>query len=194
MQRIMISGRVVDLDDIQPEDILIKDIAYALAHTSRKQGQTQAFFSHAEFAVRLASMLKDKGKDVQLAALLRYSIVAYMGDVPDVITDAVPLLKQIEQNIYDAVAIRFRLRESVNHQAIVDAEGKLGLMEIRDLTSIDIKRTHLCTVELPQNRIQPMAPLDALNWFTKYVAYTMDIYLEDEIDNPYNKIVKFAIQ
>jgi len=63
-------------------DIDVLDIAHALSHQCRFSGHTRLFYSVAEHSVRVARLLKPRGKRVQLWGLLHDASEAYLVDLP----------------------------------------------------------------------------------------------------------------
>lgn len=76
------SGKRIDPTDIKPEDIDIKDIAYALAGINRYGGHSR--ITVAMHSVAAAWAAKELGYDLltQQWALLHDAAEAYFGDVP----------------------------------------------------------------------------------------------------------------
>ena len=76
------SGKKIDPTNIKPEDIDIKDIAYALAGINRYGGHSRV--TVAVHSVATAWVAKEMGYDIltQQWALLHDAAEAYFGDVP----------------------------------------------------------------------------------------------------------------
>ena len=101
------SGKRFELDEeINPDTIDIEDIAHALSQICRFGGHTRQFYSVAEHSVRVAHLLVDQGRAVQLQGLLHDAAEAYLGDI-------VRPLKTEAQ----------REREHVVHSAIIQKFG-----------------------------------------------------------------------
>ena len=71
------SGISFSVLDPEPEDVRIVDIAHGLSNTCAWQGQTPAFYSLAEHAVLVASIVPE---EYRLCALLHEAEKAYVGD------------------------------------------------------------------------------------------------------------------
>ncbi|VEB40409.1 Uncharacterised protein [Chromobacterium violaceum] len=71
------SGRYLDVQDPQPDDIDIADIAHHLAHLCRFGGACRQYYSEAEHAVRMAEILPPR---LKLAGLLYGAAKAYAGE------------------------------------------------------------------------------------------------------------------
>jgi hypothetical protein len=73
------SGKRFSLDEANPENIEIVDIAHSLSMICRFNGHTQEFYSVAEHCVHMARRLTDR--KTALYALLHDAGEAYYGDV-----------------------------------------------------------------------------------------------------------------
>lgn len=72
------SGVKIDLENPQPQDIDICDIARGLSHCCRFAGQLPRFYSVAQHSTLVASLVD---RPLRLAALLHDGSEAYMGDL-----------------------------------------------------------------------------------------------------------------
>jgi hypothetical protein len=83
--KIMASGKVVDVTNLQPEDILAWDIVWALCHINRYTGacrQPWDVGSHTGLCHMLAIMQRrDIDANTRLAIMLHDSAEAYLGDM-----------------------------------------------------------------------------------------------------------------
>lgn len=76
-------GRRLDLNNPQPEQIALEDIAAALSKLCRFGAQAQVFYSVAQHAILVAELVREQGRpDLTLAALHHDSHEAYLGDMP----------------------------------------------------------------------------------------------------------------
>lgn len=77
-------GVKFDVENPKPEDILINDIAHALAHQCRFGGHCRNFYSVAEHSVYVSNMVfrKDHPPSNTFAALLHDASEAYLVDIP----------------------------------------------------------------------------------------------------------------
>lgn len=101
------SGKLVDLTQILPSDILIGDIAHALANICRYGGHPEKFYSVAQHSLRVARKCPD---EFALEGLLHDAAEAYIGDLvkPLKILLGEPVAK-LEREIEQAIAIEFNL-------------------------------------------------------------------------------------
>jgi len=78
------SGRQYCIEDPDPKQIHIYDIAHALSNSCRFNGQCKSFYSIAEHSTLCAKIALDIYKDVQLAQymLLHDASEAYVCDIP----------------------------------------------------------------------------------------------------------------
>lgn len=73
-----VSGKIVNLFDLNPDDILLEDIAHGLAYNCRWNGHTSGFYSVAEHCLQC---FNDAPEDLKLLALFHDSEEAYWGDM-----------------------------------------------------------------------------------------------------------------
>ncbi|HYD90915.1 MAG TPA: hypothetical protein VEA37_05425 [Flavobacterium sp.] len=92
------SGKVVNLFNPDPKDILLEDIAHGLAHNCRWNGHTKTFFSVAEHSVKVARALPE---NKQLIGLFHDAEEAYWGDIVS------PLKALLPENILRKI-VEFR--------------------------------------------------------------------------------------
>ncbi len=77
------SGRTLDLDEPQADQISIRDIAAGLSKICRFGAQASTFFSVAQHAIIVHDLAVASGrKDLALPALHHDSHEAYLGDLP----------------------------------------------------------------------------------------------------------------
>lgn len=100
------TGRVFYPLDPRPEEIWIKDIAWALSRQCRYAGHTTQHYSVAEHSVVVSHNV---APHKALAALLHDASEAYAVDIPRPMKKDMPEYKAIEKNIEIAVATRFNL-------------------------------------------------------------------------------------
>jgi hypothetical protein len=93
-----------------PDDILIADIAHALAHQCRFAGHAREFYSVAEHCVRVSHLCAPEDA---LWGLLHDASEAYLSDVPAPMKElpAFEAYRAAERSLQRAVAARFGLPE-----------------------------------------------------------------------------------
>lgn len=89
------TGILVDPWNLDPDDIMVEDIAHSLSHQCRFTGHTCRFYSIAEHCILVASFLKSFGPRIQLAGLIHDAAEAYFGDM------AGPSKRRQEMHEYD---------------------------------------------------------------------------------------------
>lgn len=92
--------------DPRPEDILLTDIAAALAKLCRYNGHTRIFYSVAEHSVLVA---RAAPAAVRMEALLHDASEAYLADVPRPLKRHLAGYAEAEDRVMRAVARQFRL-------------------------------------------------------------------------------------
>ena len=130
-------GNFVSFEDPKPEDILLEDIATALANTCRFGGLTSRYYSVAEHACLVSELVRDAGHPplMQLVALHHDSHEAYTGDIP---TPLKALLEEayrpITTRLDRAIAQRYLFPLAwLEHSAIKSADEVALRMEAREL-------------------------------------------------------------
>lgn len=106
------SGKRVSIENPQPDQFDIKDIAYALSNTCRFNGHSAGFYSVAEHSVAVALRLPT---NLRLAGLLHDATEAYLGDIPSPIKQFLPDYKVIEARFESAIAEKFA---TVEHSVV----------------------------------------------------------------------------
>lgn len=85
------TGRYIDYDDPQPDQISLRDIAHGLAYTCRYGGHTDRYYSVAEHAILTAALLLEQNPGqykLALGALHHDDHEAYLGDLPTPLKNA----------------------------------------------------------------------------------------------------------
>lgn len=100
------SGRHVDLLAPTAGQIEIDDIARGLAYQACYNGQTSHFYSLAQRALLVASLVP---LPQRLAALLHDAPTAYFGDIAPALRQLLPEVAAIEKKLMAAISERFSL-------------------------------------------------------------------------------------
>lgn len=97
--------------DPRPEEVLIEDIAHALAFTCRFGGHCIKFYSVAEHSILIARRAKNLYYSPRrcLHALLHDAVEAYLGDITRPVKLCFPQIKEIELGIEAVVMAKFGL-------------------------------------------------------------------------------------
>lgn len=100
------SGHRVDLENIDPSDMGIEDIAHSLSMICRFGGHTERFYSVAQHSVRVANVLPP---ELQLTGLLHDATEAIVGDMIRPIKRMLPDYMDLEDRVWGSIAIRYNL-------------------------------------------------------------------------------------
>ena len=101
------TGKRVSVQNPQPDQFDIKDIAYALSNTCRFNGHCAGFYSVAEHSVAVALRLP---AELRLAGLLHDATEAYLGDIPSPIKQFLPDYKDMEDRFEIVIEDAFNLQ------------------------------------------------------------------------------------
>jgi hypothetical protein len=100
------SGRQFWPLDPRPAEISIEDIAHALSNLCRFGGHCERFYSVAEHSVHVSHVVP---ASLALVGLLHDATEAYAVDIPRPLKPALSGYKQIEHNLWLAIASRYGL-------------------------------------------------------------------------------------
>ncbi|MBC2594898.1 phosphohydrolase [Ruficoccus amylovorans] len=155
--------------DPRPEDILIEDIAHALAHICRFGGHVCAFYSVAQHSIMVSDALPD---ELALDGLLHDATEAYLGDVVRPLKLSLPQYVEAEQKLEAMIAEKFGLKFPM-HEAVKDVDNRALFAERRDL--FKIHRDWGWSVEPLPRLILPWSPEEAEREFLgAFTALTCD--------------------
>lgn len=98
------SGRKFFLDDPDPSDIYLIDIARSLSQIRHFNVHLAVSVSVAEHSVALASIVP---AHLRVTAMLHDAAEAYIGNIPRPLKDMIPGIKGVENRILIAVGERF---------------------------------------------------------------------------------------
>lgn len=122
-----LSGKRLALPNPDLNQIDIQDIAHALAYQPRFAGHTRQFYSVGEHSINVARLVP---RPLKLQALLHDATEAYLCDIPTPFKALLPQYKELEQNLWVAIAARFDV-PNIMHKDVKAADG-IMLMTERD--------------------------------------------------------------
>jgi uncharacterized protein len=113
-----VSGRWVNPFDPDPEQLVVEDIARALANQCRFGGHSRVFYSVAQHSVIVSRLVEERGGDVEdvFAALMHDATEAYLGDMPHPIKHRSALgaaFKAAEDHLEAVLRARFNIKADV---------------------------------------------------------------------------------
>ena len=131
------TGKAFDIENPQPDQIDIVDIAHALSHLCRYNGHTKWFYSVAQHSVLVAETIAERCSDpfVLRSALLHDAAEAYLGDMVRPlkrIPDMRRVYEHYEHLAESVISARFGLLWPWS-QEVHDADNAVMLTEQRDL-------------------------------------------------------------
>lgn len=172
MKMLTSSGREISLLDPQPEMFDIEDIAHALSQICRFAGNTQRFYSVAQHCLVVSELAAQVDERYALPGLC-HDFGEIVGDIPTPFKQLFPQIRDIEDRIMEAIAIRFDVSFDDYH-VIKRADLVAMATEKRDLLPGTPPLDILTGIDPAPFRIFPMAPAAArqalLNRFYELTA------------------------
>ncbi len=102
-----VSGRYVNILELEPATIHIGDIAHSLSHTPRFGGHLPVFFSVAQHSIGVHNLVADQPREIQLQALLHDASEYLIGDMPSPIKKHLPDFQALEDRIMHVIAQKY---------------------------------------------------------------------------------------
>jgi len=124
------TGRHVDILDPDPNEIVIEDIAHALANTNRFGGHTQVPYSVAEHSLRMSYIVPP---ELALEALMHDAQEAFVGDMPSPFKKVMPEFQGLEDSMEAAIRAAFGLPGQKHSPEIKYYDDQMLVTEARDL-------------------------------------------------------------
>lgn len=101
------SGKFIDYDDPQAEQIDVRDIAHALSNIARFGGHTSQFYSVAQHSLLVRRLLRHTSSATQVGGLFHDAHEAYLGDLPTPLKNALgPEYRAMVDRVDGAIAAR----------------------------------------------------------------------------------------
>ena len=132
----MVSGRKVDVLDLQETDVDIADIAHSLSLTNRYNGNTRHPTNVARHSLVVAQLVSHATDDpvVVAAALMHDAAEAYIGDMIRPLKHLMPRFIQIEAAIEFVIDTVFAIHVDTEARRLIkEADIAASLWEQRDL-------------------------------------------------------------
>ena len=110
------TNKILDIQNLTPEDIDIRDIAWSLSRQIRYAGHIPFDYTIADHCIYMAKHFMDRGEyHNALHALLHDATEAYVSDIPSPVKRAVPEIRVFEDSIYEVIAQKFNLDSELPH-------------------------------------------------------------------------------
>lgn len=140
-------GHMLDLADPQPEDIDIRDIAYALAGMGRYCCHAVRLYSVAEHSFWVGRLLESDGEPRErvLAGLLHDAAEAYTGDATRPLKQALRKIEGVERSSFD------RVSAAVEHAI----DKRFGIQPYRSTPKIKSADMRMLAVEQKYLMVKP---------------------------------------
>lgn len=135
-----LNGHFADPLDMNPDDVRIEDIAYALSMQCRFSGYTSRHYSVAEHSVYVARIVEQRvaatanptlwraKKMWTRQALLHDATEAYLLDMPSPLKRAFPDYRAAEKRLWEVIALKFDVPVTL-HPFVKEADGRLCTTE-----------------------------------------------------------------
>ena len=101
-----VSGRKIDVENPDTNDIVIEDIAWALSRMPRFSGHSIPYtpYSVAQHCIQVAQDLAPHGAKIQLHGLLHDAAEAYINDLPSPVKH-IPAIHQVIKQLEDRLML-----------------------------------------------------------------------------------------
>lgn len=113
-----ISGKMLNLNALNEDDICIEDIAHALSMICRYSGHVNRFYSVAEHSINVAALVP---QHLKAQALLHDASEAYLGDVSAPLKELLPQYVMIEKRVQKIILNKFGLPIDID-KAVLKAD------------------------------------------------------------------------
>lgn len=127
------SGKLIDVFNLQPEDIDIKDIAHSLSNICRFAGHSKFFYSVAQHTVLGLKLVTEQQKK---AWLLHDTAEAYLADIPRPLKQHLPNFKEMERRVLVRIYEHFEV-PILDLAAVKSADNLMLATEANTLMNTD---------------------------------------------------------
>lgn len=122
-----LSGKLLNIENPKPNQIVIEDIATGLANHPHFAGQTNKYFSVAQHSIMVADLVPDH---LKLAALLHDASEAYYGDLIKPLKVKLPMFRYYEEKLMKAIFQKFEVDYSLIRE-VKEADLQVQQIEYR---------------------------------------------------------------
>lgn len=124
------TGKHVNPLNIEPEDILIEDVAHQLACQTRWVGASKEPIFTAQHCVFVARYLKNEPPPVQFQGLLHEIPEAYLGDVSKWVKESAMMktYRAAEEKAWRSACLKFKMQTDI-YPAVEEADRALAAIE-----------------------------------------------------------------
>lgn len=134
-----VSRQRLDIGDLEPENIDIRDIAHNLSIMPRFAGNTSRPYSVAEHSIMVMQMVEDQVQDprIVLQALLHDACEYILGDIPAPVKTCIPEIRDFENRVlWPVICERFSIPEEID-PAVKKADWVALFVEAHSLNCSD---------------------------------------------------------
>ena len=119
-----VSGRLVDVRALRPQDIDIRDIAWSLAMQTRYLGHSLRRCSVAEHSCLVAAVVGATDPELYMQALLHDAAEAYTGDLPPGLKELLPDYRALQHEMQTTIfkGLRIAWPDAARRKAIKFAD------------------------------------------------------------------------
>lgn len=119
-----VSGRYINLREIDPKTWHIGDIAHALSNVQRFGGHLPIRYSVAHHSLGVLRFVPDQPREIRLQALMHDASEAFLGDMPSPIKQLLPDYQALEARVMEAMSERFGFPWPI-HPAVKEGDRKM---------------------------------------------------------------------
>jgi hypothetical protein len=124
-----ISGRLIDFENPNSDNIIIEDIAWHLARINRFNGATSYPYSVASHCVMVSRRMH---AGLEKVGLLHDAAEAYINDLSSGLKGLCPDYRDIERRFWKVIAAKFGLPEEI-HAEVKEIDQKMACWEAQIL-------------------------------------------------------------
>lgn len=144
-------------------DILIEDIAHALAQMTRANGHFIHFYSVGQHSINCFKEAKARGytKEVQLGCLLHDASEAYLSDITRPVKAFLPTYKEIEKNLQTAIYKKYKLELDDNdYVKIKEVDDDMLYHEFKNLMGVDMYEKEPLVLSQPDFSLRDISSVE----------------------------------